>query len=137
MRQRIASTRARRGTMAVSSALRPTAVLEEVASGSYLIRMRAVGLKVLKDRLSEYIRIVSAGETVLVTDRDRIVAKIVPPYSGRAPLVADALLAEAVRRGWISPPALAADPPPPAKPVMTLGDIMGEPQRARAGRWSI
>ncbi len=38
--------------------------------------MRTVGLKVLKNRLSEYIRLVGSGETVLVTDRDRLVAEL-------------------------------------------------------------
>jgi antitoxin (DNA-binding transcriptional repressor) of toxin-antitoxin stability system len=40
--------------------------------------MRSVGLKVLKNRLSEFIRMAAGGETVLVTDRDKIVAEIVP-----------------------------------------------------------
>ena len=44
--------------------------------------MRSVGLKILKNKLSEYIRLASAGETVLVTDRDRVVAEIVPPQPG-------------------------------------------------------
>jgi hypothetical protein len=39
-----------------------------------------------------------------VTDRDRVVAEIVPPRSGRSPLLADAMLAEAVREdGWHRP----------------------------------
>jgi hypothetical protein len=37
--------------------------------------MRTVGLKVLKNKLSEYIRLVGTGETVLITDRDRVVAE--------------------------------------------------------------
>ena len=41
--------------------------------------MRAVGLKVLKNKLSEYVRLAAGGETVLITDRDRVVAEIVPP----------------------------------------------------------
>jgi len=45
--------------------------------------MRAVGLKVLKNKLSEYVRLVAGGETVLVTDRDRVVAELVPPREGR------------------------------------------------------
>jgi prevent-host-death family protein len=32
--------------------------------------MRTVGIKVLKNRLSEYLRLVASGETILVTDRD-------------------------------------------------------------------
>jgi antitoxin (DNA-binding transcriptional repressor) of toxin-antitoxin stability system len=43
------------------------------------------------------------GETVLVTDRERVVAEIVPPQPGRSPLLADALLAEVVREGWLTP----------------------------------
>jgi prevent-host-death family protein len=34
--------------------------------------MRTVGIKVLKNKLSEYVRAAEAGETVLVTDRDRV-----------------------------------------------------------------
>lgn len=45
--------------------------------------MRSVGLKTLKNKLSEYVRLAAGGETVLVTDRDRVVAEIVPPRSGR------------------------------------------------------
>jgi antitoxin (DNA-binding transcriptional repressor) of toxin-antitoxin stability system len=41
--------------------------------------MRSVGLKVLKKKLSEYVRLAAAGETVLVTDHDGVVAEIVPP----------------------------------------------------------
>jgi antitoxin (DNA-binding transcriptional repressor) of toxin-antitoxin stability system len=36
--------------------------------------MRTVGIKVLKNKLSEYVRLAAAGETVQVTDRDRVVA---------------------------------------------------------------
>ena len=49
--------------------------------------MRSVGLKVLKNKLSEYVRLAASGETVLVTDRDRVVAEIVPPQPGRSPLL--------------------------------------------------
>ena len=74
-----------------------------VASGSYHFVMRSIGLKVLKNKLSEYVRLASSGETVLVTDRDRVVAELCPPREGRSPLLADALLAEAVPKGWITP----------------------------------
>jgi antitoxin (DNA-binding transcriptional repressor) of toxin-antitoxin stability system len=85
--------------------------------------MRSVGLKVLKNKLSEYVRLAARGETVLVTDRDRVVAEIVPPRAGRSPLIADAMLADAVRDGWLTPPALAGGAPP-RKPVMTLRELM-------------
>src|SRR5579875_680658 len=41
--------------------------------------MRTVGLKVLKNKLSEYVRLAAAGETVVITDRGRVVAELVPP----------------------------------------------------------
>jgi prevent-host-death family protein len=61
--------------------------------------MRSVGVKVLKNNLSEYLRLAASGETVLVTDRDRVIAVLIPPREGRSASVPDAFLAEAVRRG--------------------------------------
>ena len=55
--------------------------------------MRSVGLKILNNKLSEYVRLAAGGETILITDRDRVVAEIVPPQPGRSPLLADAQLA--------------------------------------------
>jgi prevent-host-death family protein len=49
--------------------------------------MRSVGLKVLKNKLSEYVRLAAQGETVLVTDRDRVVAEIIPPEKNRTPVL--------------------------------------------------
>src|SRR6266508_6430417 len=115
------------GTTAVLS----SCTLTKVASSSYLSDMRSVGLKVLKNKLSEYVRIAAGGETVLVTDRDRVVAEIVPPRAGRSPLLADALLAEAVREGWLTPPTLAGGPPPPRKPVAPFDDLMRDLQQDR------
>src|SRR5437660_1376726 len=105
--------------------------LAKVASGSYHGKMRAVGLKTLKNKLSEYVRLVAGGETVLVTDRDRVVAELVPPRAGRSPVVADATLAEAVRRGWITPPLLADGTAPPRKPAVPFRTLMEELQRDR------
>jgi prevent-host-death family protein len=41
--------------------------------------VKIVGLRELKNRLSEYVREVRAGEGVLVTDRGEVVAELVPP----------------------------------------------------------
>ena len=108
--------------------------LTDVATGSYNFTMRAVGIKVLKNKLSEYVRLAANGETVLVTDRDRVVAELVPPSPGRGPLLADAMLAEAVRRGWITPPLLPPGETPPRAPVASLQDLLrelGEDREAR------
>jgi antitoxin (DNA-binding transcriptional repressor) of toxin-antitoxin stability system len=96
--------------------------------------MRAVGLKILKNKLSEYVRLAAQGETVLVTDRDRVVAELSPPQVSRSPIMADALLAEAVRQGWITPPSMASGAPPPRKPVMSVRDLIRELERDRSDR---
>jgi len=41
--------------------------------------MKSVGLRELKNRLSEFVREVRSGEPVLITDRGEVVAEIVPP----------------------------------------------------------
>jgi prevent-host-death family protein len=41
--------------------------------------MKTAGIRELKNRLSAYIREVEHGETVLVTDRGRVVAELRPP----------------------------------------------------------
>jgi prevent-host-death family protein len=96
--------------------------------------MRAVGLKTLKNRLSEYVRLVANGETVLVTDRDRVVAELVPPHPGRSEILADAMLAEAMRCGWVTPPALGGGAAPPRKPVAGFRALMEELGDDRADR---
>lgn len=96
--------------------------------------MRAVGLKVLKNKLSEYVRMAERGESILVTDRDRVVAELVPPRAGRSPLLSDALLAEAVRRGWLSPPSLPAEGAPDRRPVTTFRDLMADLEADRTDR---
>ncbi|MCY4587792.1 MAG: hypothetical protein OXB98_17280 [Bryobacterales bacterium] len=97
--------------------------------------MRSVGVKVLNSRLSEYVRLAASGETVLVTDRDRVVAEIGPPKETRSPILADALLAEAVRKGLLTPPLLpAAGKPPAAEPVAPLRDLLCELDGDRSER---
>ena|SRR5436305_5285169 len=94
--------------------------------------MRAVGLKVLKNKLSEYVRLAQGGETILVTDRDRVVAEIVPPREGRSPAVADAVLAELVRKGWVTPPPRPLTGAPPRAPVASFEELMRELEQDRS-----
>jgi antitoxin (DNA-binding transcriptional repressor) of toxin-antitoxin stability system len=95
--------------------------------------VRAVGLKVLKNKLSEYVRLVASGETVLVTDRDRVVAEIVPPRGDRAEHASSVLLADAARRGWVRPAVLPSATPPRA-PVAPFDEIQTELHRDRGER---
>lgn len=96
--------------------------------------MRSVGLKVLKNKLSEYVRLAAGGETVLVTDRDRVVAELIPPRQGRSPILADAMLAEAVRKGWITGPAMVSDGPPPRQPAVPLKVLLQDLDHDRGDR---
>jgi antitoxin (DNA-binding transcriptional repressor) of toxin-antitoxin stability system len=61
--------------------------------------MKAVGVRELKDRLSEYLRLVKEGEEILVTDRGDVVAELRQP-TPRAALPYPGLL-EAVTRGRV------------------------------------
>ena len=59
----------------------------------------------------------AAGETVLVPDRDRVVAELGPPHPGRSEWVSDAHLAELVREGVLRPPLVLRGTVPPSKPT--------------------
>ncbi|MGH7090386.1 MAG: type II toxin-antitoxin system Phd/YefM family antitoxin [Stellaceae bacterium] len=96
--------------------------------------MRAVGLKTLKNKLSEYVRLAASGETVLVTDRDKVVAELVPPQPGRSSRVADAVLAELVRNGLMTPASQPRSGPPPRHPVMSHEELMRQIEEDRADR---
>ncbi len=79
-------------------------------------------------------RLAASGETILISDRDRVVAELVPPQPHRAATVPDALLAEAVREGLVTPAVLPPAPPPPTTPVAPLAEILAGLGRDRADR---
>jgi antitoxin (DNA-binding transcriptional repressor) of toxin-antitoxin stability system len=81
--------------------------------------MKSVGIKQLKARLSEYVRLARDGEIVLVSDRDEVVAEMGPPRhqspeAGSIGASLDRLAARGqvtraghAKKGWIwSPPHL-------------------------------
>lgn len=61
--------------------------------------MRAIGIRELENKLSHYVRLVEAGESVLVTHRGTVVAELRPPGRTTQPAVPAEGLAELVRRG--------------------------------------
>jgi antitoxin (DNA-binding transcriptional repressor) of toxin-antitoxin stability system len=95
--------------------------------------MRAVGLKVLKNKLSEYVRLAESGETILVTDRDRVVAEIRPP-EGRGPDVSDSVMAELIRKGLATPARRRLRRAPPNVPLIPLAELLRELDEDRADR---
>jgi antitoxin (DNA-binding transcriptional repressor) of toxin-antitoxin stability system len=95
--------------------------------------MRSVGLTVLKNKLNEYVRLAAAGETVLVTRRERVIAEIGPPQ--KRDLDENEFLAKGVREGWLRPARIVDGTPPPAgKPVMGFEELMQEIAADREGR---
>jgi antitoxin (DNA-binding transcriptional repressor) of toxin-antitoxin stability system len=65
--------------------------------------MKQVGLRDLKNRLSEYVRMVRSGEHVQVTDRGQVGAELLPPGPPKGRDLA-AGLADLERRGLLRPP---------------------------------
>jgi prevent-host-death family protein len=96
--------------------------------------VRTVGLKVLKNKLSEYVRAAAAGETVLVTDRKRVVAELVPPRAEE--LLSDKeFLAKEAREGRVRPATLhGAAALPPRQPIASFAEIMRELEQDREDR---
>ena len=88
--------------------------------------MRAVALRDLQDNLGEYVHMAEGGERVLITEKDRVVAELVPPREDRAPWGGDSPFADAVRRGWIRPPVDARSSLPPRAPIAPLKELLRE-----------
>ncbi len=96
--------------------------------------MRTVGLKTLKNKLSEYVRLAASGEIVRVTDRGRVVAALVPPpepVTGLTPFEE-----KGVREGWLIPARIRDGSPPPRVPVegLTFEQLMADLERDREDR---
>ncbi len=89
--------------------------------------MKSVEMKALQSRLGEYVRLAASGETIQVTDRGRVIAEIGPPQATRTPMLADAVLTETLRKGWLTPPGLpCAGELPNPEPVASLENLLGE-----------
>lgn len=96
--------------------------------------MRTVGIRQLKNKLSEYVRAATGGEIILVTDRDRVVAEISAPRPGRPETVDDAALLALIRTGLYHPPTIRLVGPPPRLPVAPLAEIMAGLESDREDR---
>ncbi len=111
-------------------------VVAKVATGSYFEDMKVVGIKVLKNKLSEYVKLAAAGERILVTDRDEVVAELVAPRKDPDPNMDDPWWAEQVRRGIITP---ATDtswrPPQHDRPPLPGPSILETLEEMRKDSW--
>jgi prevent-host-death family protein len=93
--------------------------------------MKTVGLKTLKNKLSEYVRLAASGETVVITDRGRPVAEIVPPRTKP-----ESVMERGIREGWIRPAVRGPDWPPKGEPVpgLTFEQLMADLDKDREDR---
>jgi len=66
--------------------------------------MKEVGIRELKDRLSEFVRLVREGEVIMVTDRGKVVAELRPPEPLSELEQKYPVLAEMARRGEVRLP---------------------------------
>ena len=96
--------------------------------------MHTVGVKILKNKLSEYVRLAAAGETVVITDRGRAVAEIVPHRreTGLTPFQE-----KGVREGWLTPARHPFSEPPPRRPIpgYTVEQLLADLDKDREDRW--
>ena len=81
--------------------------------------MKTVGVRELKNRLSEYLREVRAGESILVTDRGEVVAELSAPGRAAHDPAIPAGLAALARRGLVRLAVAPGAPKifPPQRPV--------------------
>lgn len=97
--------------------------------------MRTIGVEALNGSLNEYVRIAASGETVLITDRSRVVAELGPPRQRQGAQVADGPLADLVRRGLLTPAvAPRRGRPPAAERAGTLAEVLRGLDEDRADR---
>ncbi len=64
--------------------------------------MKTVGVRDLRNKLSEYLRRVRLGESVLVTDRGEVVAELLPPGQGQGDPSVPPGIQSLVKRGLLT-----------------------------------
>lgn len=97
--------------------------------------MEYVGIKTLKNHLSEYVRAAAAGHTVLVTDRGRVVAELIAPRVSTDAPDDEQRLGELMQLGLLSPAKTGpSQPAPPRRPVTTLDELLRDLDDSRASR---
>ena len=89
--------------------------------------MTSVGIRELKNNLSRYVRLVGAGKRVIVTDRGRVVAELVPPAAARTTVSRyDELIASGVLRPALEQGDPLADFPRLRLPPGTAAEMIEE-----------
>ncbi len=95
------------------------------------MRVHAVEICELGSRLSEYVHLAAAGDRVLVTEGERIVAELSAP---RAESVLAAATVEPVHPGAAPPPSTGDPGAPATRRAIRLADILKDLDCDRAER---
>jgi prevent-host-death family protein len=110
-------------------------MLDNVDTGGYIGLMNEVGIRELKNRLSEYVRLVRAGEVFMVTDRGEVVAELCPPGQAAGKASRYPGLQALVRRGAVSlgegNDAALYELLPPVAPAGLAGRLLAEERGER------
>jgi antitoxin (DNA-binding transcriptional repressor) of toxin-antitoxin stability system len=97
--------------------------------------MKEVGIRELKNRLSEYIRMVREGDVIRVTDRGEVVAELRAPEAASELEQKYPVLAEMARKGLVRLPLKPNGPgayprlpsvTPPGTAARLLDEIRGD-----------
>jgi prevent-host-death family protein len=111
-------------------------IIDKVATRSYIREMKTMGIRELKNRLSEVVRAVKAGEHILVTDRGTVVAELVPPGRpgtdpGVPPGLARLVERGIARLGAPNDPGLYRGLPPLRQRPVSVGRLLDDERGAR------
>lgn len=107
--------------MAIEMPVRGAAVGRPRSATLTHMERESVGVRALQQNASEVVRRAAAGEIIDITDRGRLVARIVPAkLSGLEAMRAAGLVRPATRHMRDLPPPL------PARPGPTLSEILAE-----------
>ena len=97
--------------------------------------MQSVGVKALKNNLSAYLRAAGLGETVLVTDRGRVVAELVPPRTPADATAAEQRWGDLIRTAALTPAKLSGKAGLPLRnPLARLDEVLRDLDDSRGGR---
>lgn len=85
--------------------------------------MSEVGIRELRDHLSRYLERVQAGEEVVVTDRGRAIARVLPVNGERT-------IDRLIRAGVVTPATKVKErAPDPIKALGTVSDLVADQRR--------
>lgn len=97
--------------------------------------MRAIALTQLVMHLTKYVHLAEEGETVLVTESDRVIARLVPPFDAPRNQPDRNGLSEAIQMGWIVlPPDRQHSGPPPRIPTAPWEELSRQLNEDRGER---